>query len=62
MDMEFHETWERVQPLQKPYPGAPNVTSARESAGFNLNSSGQATQATILQFFTIGTSTSWGSS
>ena len=60
VDMEFRETWKRVQALRKPYPGAPNVTSVGKSAGFNLSSSGQATQAKILQFFTMGTSTSLG--
>ena len=49
-----------VQAFRKPYPGAPNVTSLGGSAGFNLSSSGQATQAKIPQFFTMGTSTSLG--
>ena len=33
VDMEFRETWERVQALRKPYPSAPNVTSVGGSAG-----------------------------
>ena len=60
VDMEFRETWERVQALRKPYPGAPNVTSVGGSARFNLISLGQATQPKMPQFFTMGTSTSLG--
>ena len=56
VDMEFRETWERVQALRKPYPGAPNVTSVGGSAGFKFSSLGQATQAKIPQFFVMGSS------
>ena len=59
VDMEFRETWERVQALRKPYPSAPNVTSVGGSAGLNLSSPGQAAQAKIRQFFTMGHPLHW---
>ena len=62
MDTDLWVTWERGQALQKPYLGAPIVTSVGESVGFNSASMGQATQTTIPQFFTKGTSISLGSS
>ena len=40
-----------VQPLTKPYPGAPLPPVTRGSKGFNVGSSGQDSQGGIPQFF-----------